>query len=1013
VSAADSAHRPHHDADLRHTIEHVGHHLPGQAPLSKFVHHNTLHGDQTAPFREAVAAAHARTGARGWPDEASMRRLLRIGRIDEDDLRETFAELLGDAARARVGDHPESPTRLACLRVAMKHDVDPVEPHRVRYELHHGLARALSPHLDDRERARLRRGRDDAPTAEALWRAVCEVFSVPTEFPHPEDALSTARRHADAGSGVFRERVIAARALVLGGVGRTHSHLDAWSLVTGVESDPVVHDLLVRRLLSYLDEGLAAYAPGGRDRGLWGWFRETEQADVGLDPAWFGSLRGLLRELPSDPYAAVEACLLRLGVPADRRAGDLERTALRLPGWAGMAAWHDANPKHAGQTIRPYDLTSFLAVRLAIELAALEPVAARLGLPPHLDALARWAQDQPESLVVRVALSRGEVPPSLEDDARALVRTDVTEVAAWRELGSAVVAWWVSLGGERTLHGDARPLYLAAQHLGLDGDAIRRLGPAGAGAIVDTLKSFGPEARGPLWLDAFERHYRDQVLHGLRCNRGRFGPRTARPDVQVVTCIDDREEAFRRYLEELVPGCETFGVAGFFGVPMRYLGVGDTVPTPLCPVVQDPPFLVVEVPAAPVAPPTFKDRWLERVGIRPPVRARTRLEFQATASDPTRSPEAPQRGFTDVEQADRVANLLRQIGLTSGFSRLVVLFAHGGTTRNNPHFAAYECGACSGRRGGPNARVFATIANRPEVRSILAERGIEVPPDTRFVGAEHDTTSEILSYFDVEDLPEAHRAELNGFREAFEEAVARSAQERARKFASAPKDPDLTAALAHSRGRSSDFRQTRPELGHATNASCVVGRRLLTRGLFLDRRAFLVSYDPTIDPDGAVLEGILLAVGPVGAGINLEYYFSTVDPEKFGCGTKVAHNLASMIGVMAGGRGDLRTGLPRQMTEVHEPMRLLLIVEHTNEVLGKIHGRQPALRELIDGEWLQLVGLDPETGAMSRFRPGVGFVPWNREMAPIPACGGSYEAFRGRGDGGIDPVLLGDEVAHG
>jgi len=71
-----------------------------------------------------------------------------------------------------------------------------------------------------------------------------------------------------------------------------------------------------------------------------------------------------------------------------------------------------------------------------------------------------------------------------------------------------------------------------------------------------------------------------------------------------------------------------------------------------------------------------------------------------------------------------------------------------------------------------------------------------------------------------------------------------------------------------------DFTQVHPEWGHATNSSMIVSRRLLTQGLFLDRRTFLQSYDPTQDPDGTILERILTAVVPVAAGIGLEYYFS-------------------------------------------------------------------------------------------------------------------------------------------
>ena len=146
------------------------------------------------------------------------------------------------------------------------------------------------------------------------------------------------------------------------------------------------------------------------------------------------------------------------------------------------------------------------------------------------------------------------------------------------------------------------------------------------------------------------------------------------------------------------------------------------------------------------------------------------------------------------------------------------------------------------------------------------------------------------------------------------------------------------AALGHVEGRAADLAQPRPEYGHATNAFCIVGRRERTRGLFLDRRAFLVSYDPTRDEDGTTLARILAAVVPVVAGISLEYYFSYVDPTGYGCGTKLPHNVTSLLGVMDGAQSDLRTGLPWQMVEIHEPVRLTMVVDTTPEILIRLAG---------------------------------------------------------------------------
>jgi uncharacterized protein YbcC (UPF0753/DUF2309 family) len=223
----------------------------------------------------------------------------------------------------------------------------------------------------------------------------------------------------------------------------------------------------------------------------------------------------------------------------------------------------------------------------------------------------------------------------------------------------------------------------------------------------------------------------------------------------------------------------------------------------------------------------------------------------------------------------------------------------------------------------------------------------------------------------------------------------RNAHERARRFQSAPLTLPFAAARRHVEGRAEDLAQTRPECGHATNAICFVGRRRRTRGLFLDRRTFLASYDPTQDDaKNAILTRTLQAAVPVCAGINLEYYFSYVDPTGWGCGTKLPHNVTSLLGVMDGAASDLRPGLPWQMVEIHEPVRLLFIVETTAAAMLRIMKENEGIGKLIRNGWVQMAVLDPFSPAIQVFQNG-GFATYDPENTQLPKVKSSADWYRG------------------
>jgi uncharacterized protein YbcC (UPF0753/DUF2309 family) len=500
-----------------------------------------------------------------------------------------------------------------------------------------------------------------------------------------------------------------------------------------------------------------------------------------------------------------------------------------------------------------------------------------------------------------------------------------------------------------------------------------------------------------LWQDAFEWSYYDQVLKGLQIEKiDSIKPHTK--SFQALFCIDDRECSFRRHLENLDPACETFGTPGFFSVEFYYQPVGGKFYTKLCPAPVSPKYLIKEEGSEKKLGTdlhfskhshNFYTGWLfsQTLGFwsaaklvvnlfKPSMSPATATslkhvdKFSTLRVDYQAMENGLQVGFQIEEMAVRVESLLKSIGLVNHFAPIVYVIGHGASSVNNPHYAAYDCGACSGRAGSVNARVISQMANKPEVRAILKEKGIHIPEKTIFVGGLRDTTRDDVVFYDEQITFADYKIKHAEHIKLFAKALDINAKERSRRFESI--DTSMSASDIHEkiRIRSVSIFEPRPELNHATNALCIVGRRELSKGVFLDRRSFLNSFDYRVDPDGTYLFNILKAAAPVCGGINLEYYFSRVDGEKLGAGTKLPHNVMGLIGVANGIDGDLRPGLPAQMTEVHDPVRLLLIVEHFPEIVLKTIQKAEETYEWFINDWVKLVSIHPETKELFVFEKG-------------------------------------------
>lgn len=539
--------------------------------------------------------------------------------------------------------------------------------------------------------------------------------------------------------------------------------------------------------------------------------------------------------------------------------------------------------------------------------------------------------------------------------------------------------------------------------------------------LFDVFTSLDSLKLRRVFQQAFERTYQSKILWGVKKQPKKIIPKSK---YQMFFCIDDRECSFRRYLEEISQGdIATFGGAGFFGLDMLYQKVGEPRARRLCPPAANPKYVVQESGDS----YKFKGARLVHYSHSSFVRSATvgflmapwrTLEFKLHLYAPRlkrnlvkklsftkvekinydyqgKSKNDLKYGYTPNELSARVAGILKGAGLVDNFSQYILMIGHGHDSFNNPHVAAYRCGACSGANAYPNAKIFAKAVNDPYIRNLLlVEHNIRIPKDTYFIGGYHDTCNDNVELYDI-DTQSMNEVEQVKLAQLFKRARELNARERCRKFYQAPKNLTPQKALKLVEERAWRIAEPRPELNHATNSLCIVGRRSLTKDLFLDRRAFLVSYDATIDPESQLLAGLLAAVIPVCAGINLEYYFSKVDTENYGSGSKTSHNVTGLFGVMNGIRGDLRTGLVWQMVEYHDPLRILFIIEATEEQLQKIMQANEQVRNLIQNYWISLALIDPADKDKIKVYKGGEFKEANLEELNIKEYSNSAEVPTG------------------
>ncbi|MBS0204747.1 MAG: DUF2309 domain-containing protein [Planctomycetes bacterium] len=1000
-------------ARLKSLVERSGALLPAQGPLSGFAFLNPLQGLEDLPFEEGMTKGARLYGCRPYLSEDFYRDKLASGRIVLEDIRAVLQTELAQAASTPVAP---SGNRFDVRLAMLQHPLRSAPPEELRWFIAETNAltqfsEATSPRIRKRFLELTRHwvmrevlGRTtnepggNAPTpvnqivTELLERFHRDSMEAWNESTWEQFSLQLLWRVCRQGVELVEIRPDTSISFI--------RHRDLLLQATGEDTDLLVHPVLIRFCAAFTDQGISDWALPDRDLGLFRAFCTLYQSPDSLRERWMRPLSSELVRLQkagTTPLACIQESLVDLGVPEDQWGEFIEASTLALRGWAGMIWQMEVRQDRVAKPVPTGSLIEFLAVRLLVERTALRHLSRK-----HMET------------------------------------TDQSLSGLRRELQNRITRRAATSVEERAFF-----VFQLAQVMGWSPPDLDRLSPKEWAGLIAEIESFPPLARRRVFQLAFEHRLLVKALDAVSINNQQPPKPAVAARFQSVYCIDAREESFRRHLEEQGPGIETFGAAGFFGVAMYFKGIADAHYSAQCPIVVRPQHWVVEDMAFPFeqshqfrarsrralgiavhqihldsrsfAPgavlsaglgtlasiplvmrvlfPKFTARIRRTFGsiVAPPMMTRLRLERRL----PAPGPNPGEIGFSIEEMANLGERMLRDIALTSNFARLVFFMGHGSACQNNPHKSTYDCGACTGNPGGPNGRALAAMLNHAKVRAVLASRGLPIPEETIFVGGLHNTCDDTVTLFDLDQLPKSHFEDVAAARRAFDVACRRNAHERCRRFYSARLDLTPDEAHQHVKDRSEDLAQTRPEFGNASNALCIVARRSRSRGLFLDRRCFLQSYDPTTDDaEHTILARILGAVIPVCSGINMQYYLSAVDSLGWGCGTKLPHNITSLLGVMDGAASDLRCGLPIQSVEIHEPVRLLFVIETTPDGILQIMRRNPVIGRILGNGWAQLAVLDPHSNQIQVYQNGE-FRSYQPSTTELPTAPSSIEWYRG------------------
>ena len=307
---------------------------------------------------------------------------------------------------------------------------------------------------------------------------------------------------------------------------------------------------------AFLDEGHSVWPMPRREQGFYVAWKSL--AGKEWSPCGIADSRRKIAALPESPEQAILEHLDALSIPSELREEYLSLVLTSLYGWASYINWRahqDFELKSLEwQTHYPIDIVQYLAVRLYYERELVEKTCrAELGIAGTHEAIVSYVRGSQKGT---------------EADSLKTARL----VSSW-QLSTLTTA------------------------LGLPPAALEKVATEQLDQLLQWLNDFPESEHGPVWLEAYEAGYLDDLIGKLRASATKMlndSEEPTRPDAQGIFCIDVRSEPIRRNLES-VGNFETFGYGGFLDTPLRAVAFGHDHITNQNPGIVEPGNTIIEV----------------------------------------------------------------------------------------------------------------------------------------------------------------------------------------------------------------------------------------------------------------------------------------------------------------------------------------------------------------------------------------------------------------------------------